>query len=309
MLSRQTTLETTIATKGIGLHSGNLVNMAIKPAPCNSGIQFCRTDLPGHPIIEAKWNNVVDTTLATTIGYNGYRVSTIEHLMAAFNGLGIDNARVELNNAEVPIMDGSAGVFVQMIKKAGIIEQKEYTRFAVINKPLKVKDGDKSISVYPSDSFKITYEIDFKHPAISSQNLVWEYDQQSFSREICNARTFGFLEMIEQLQAHGLAKGGSLDNAIVLDDKGVINKEGLRFKDEFVRHKMLDFIGDIFLLGTKIMAHFHVVKAGHDLNNKFLSRLNNKLHGWEIIQYNSQKNSKYVLPTNRLAHLPVAAMA
>lgn len=305
MRLRQTTLKTTITTKGIGLHSGHLINMTIKPAPCNSGIQFCRTDLPGQPIIEAKWNNVVDTTLATTIGYNGYRVSTIEHLMAAFNGLGIDNAMVELNNTEVPIMDGSAGVFVKMIKEAGIIEQKEHTRFAVINKPLKVKDGDKSISVYPSDSFKITYEIDFEHPAIASQNLVWKYDQQSFSKEICNARTFGFLKIIEQLQSHGLARGGSLDNAIVLDDTGVINEEGLRFKDEFVRHKTLDFIGDIFLLGTKIMAHFHVVKAGHNLNHKFLSKLHNKLHNWEIIRHNSPG---YMLPPARWAHSSVAVM-
>jgi len=211
-------LKDEIGCTGIGLHSGEKIRINIRPAPCDTGIRFVRTDLSGHPIIEARFDNVFDTTLATSIGFNGCRVSTIEHLMAAFYGLGIDNAVVELDGPEVPIMDGSAAPFVYLLKSAGIKEQRDPKRFIVIKKAFKIDDGNRSICVYPSKELKINYMIDFQHPLLRNQEFELHFSGGDFVREISKARTFGFLKDVETLKANGLARGGSLDNAVVIDD-------------------------------------------------------------------------------------------
>ncbi|MBU0989343.1 MAG: UDP-3-O-acyl-N-acetylglucosamine deacetylase, partial [Proteobacteria bacterium] len=268
---RQRTLKHEIGCTGIGLHTGEKITINIKPAPCGSGIHFARTDLSGHPMLKAHFNNVLDTTLATSIGSNGCRVSTIEHLMAAFYGLGIDNAVVELDGPEVPIMDGSSAPFVFLLKSAGIKEQKEPKRFIVIKKAFKIDDGNRSICVYPSKELKITYTIDFQHPLLRNQEYELHFSGGDFVREISRARTFGFLRDVETLKANGLAKGGSLDNAVVIDDFRIINEDGLRFKDEFVRHKILDFIGDLSLVQSPIIGRFVIKKSGHFLNQQMLA--------------------------------------
>jgi len=282
---RQRTLKDEIGCTGIGLHSGEKVRINIRPAPCDTGIRFVRTDLPGHPMIEARVDNVFDTTLATSIGVNGCRISTIEHLMAAFYGLGIDNAIVELQGPEVPIMDGSSAPFVFLIKSAGIKEQTTPKQFIVVKKTLKLDDGNRSICVYPSNELKITYMIDFQHPLLRNQEYVLRFSGGDFVREISRARTFGFLRDVETLKANGLAKGGSLDNAVVIDDFRIINEDGLRFKDEFVRHKILDFIGDLSLIQFPIIGHFVVKKSGHFLNQQMLGMLMKSKKHWKIFSF------------------------
>jgi len=282
---RQRTLKDEIGCTGIGLHSGEKVRINIRPAPCDTGIRFVRTDLPGHPMIEARFDNVFDTTLATSIGLNGCRISTIEHLMAAFYGLGIDNAVVELQGPEVPIMDGSSAPFVFLIKSAGIKEQTTPKQFIVVKKTLKLDDGNRSICVYPSSELKITYMIDFQHPLLRNQEYVLRFSGGDFVREISRARTFGFLRDVETLKANGLAKGGSLDNAVVIDDFRIINEDGLRYKDEFVRHKILDFIGDLSLIQFPIIGHFVVKKSGHFLNQQMLGMLMKSKKHWRIFSF------------------------
>jgi len=282
---RQRTLKSEIGCTGIGLHSGEKVNIHIRPAPCDTGIRFVRTDLAGHPMIEARFDNVSDTTLATTIGLNGCRITTIEHLMAAFYGLGVDNAVVELQGSEVPIMDGSSAPFVFLLKSAGIKEQSAPKKFIVVKKALKLDDGNRSICVYPSNELKITYMIDFQHPLLRNQEYVLRFSGGDFVREISRARTFGFLRDVETLKANGLAKGGSLDNAVVIDDFRIINEDGLRFKDEFVRHKILDFIGDLSLIQFPIIGHFVVTKSGHFLNQQMLGMLMKSKKHWKIFSF------------------------
>jgi UDP-3-O-[3-hydroxymyristoyl] N-acetylglucosamine deacetylase len=282
---RQRTLKHEIGCTGIGLHTGEKIRINIKPAPCGSGIHFVRTDLSGHPMLKAHFNNVLDTTLATSIGSNGCRVSTIEHLMAAFYGLGIDNAVVELDGPEVPIMDGSSAPFVFLLKSAGIKEQKEPKRFIVIKKAFKIDDGNRSICVYPSKELKITYTIDFQHPLLRNQEYELHFSGGDFVREISRARTFGFLRDVETLKANGLAKGGSLDNAVVIDDFRIINEDGLRFKDEFVRHKILDFIGDLSLLQSPIIGRFVIKKSGHFLNQQMLATLMKSKKHWKVYAF------------------------
>ncbi|MBU0733349.1 MAG: UDP-3-O-acyl-N-acetylglucosamine deacetylase [Proteobacteria bacterium] len=282
---RQRTLKHEIGCTGIGLHTGEKITINIKPAPCGSGIHFVRTDLSGHPMLKAHFNNVLDTTLATSIGSNGCRVSTIEHLMAAFYGLGIDNAVVELDGSEVPIMDGSSAPFVFLLKSAGIKEQKEPKRFIVIKKAFKIDDGNRSICVYPSKELKITYTIDFQHPLLRNQEYELHFSGGDFVREISRARTFGFLRDVETLKANGLAKGGSLDNAVVIDDFRIINEDGLRFKDEFVRHKILDFIGDLSLVQSPIIGRFVIKKSGHFLNQQMLATLMKSKKHWKVYAF------------------------
>jgi len=282
---RQRTLKDEIGCTGIGLHTGEKVRINIRPAPCDAGIRFVRTDLPGHPMIEARFDNVFDTTLATSIGMNGCRISTIEHLMAAFYGLGIDNAVVELDAPEVPIMDGSSAPFVFLLKSAGIKEQKALKQFIVVKKTLKLDDGDRSISVHPSKELKITYTIDFQHPLLRNQEYVLRFSGGDFVREISRARTFGFLRDVETLKANGLAKGGSLDNAVVIDDFRILNEDGLRFEDEFVRHKILDFIGDLSLIQFPIIGHFVVRKSGHFLNQQMLAMLMKSKKHWKVFSF------------------------
>jgi UDP-3-O-[3-hydroxymyristoyl] N-acetylglucosamine deacetylase len=286
---RQRTVRDEVSCTGIGLHSGHKVSLAIKPAPADHGISFSRRDLPGHPSIKAVSENVVDTTLCTSIGYNGFKVSTIEHLMAAFFGLGIDNARVELDGPEVPIMDGSSAPFIFLLKSTGIKEQKNPKRFVVIKKPFQINEGNKSVSVRPSKELKITYTIDFQHPLLKNQEYGLRFSGKDFVQEISRARTFGFLKDIETLRENGLAMGGSLDNAIVIDDFRIINEDGLRYKDEFVRHKILDFIGDLAILGSPIIGHFVVQKSGHFLNQHMLKKLIESDKHWNTLTFTKQE--------------------
>ena len=282
---KQRTLMNEVGCTGIGLHTGEKVKINLRPAPANSGIKFVRTDLKGRPEVEVRFDNVFDTTLATTIGTNGCKVSTIEHLMAAFFGLGIDNAIVELDGPEVPIMDGSAAPFVFLIKSGDIREQKSPKQFIVIKKPFKVDDGNRSVCIYPSKELKITYMIDFQHPLLRNQEYELTFSGRDFVREISTARTFGFLKDVETLKKNGLARGGSLDNAVVIDDFRIINEDGLRFDDEFVRHKILDFIGDISIVGSPIIGHFVVKKSGHFLNQHMLRKLMESKKHWKVMTF------------------------
>lgn len=286
---KQRTLTEEIGCTGIGLHTGKRVSLKIRPAPCDTGIRFVRTDIEGHPMIEARFNNVFDTTLATSIGSNGGRVSTIEHLMGALFGLGIDNAVVQVDGPEVPIMDGSAAPLVFLIKSAGIKEQKNPKKFLVIKKPFKVVDGNRSVAVYPSKELKINYRIDFQHPLLRNQEYDLNFSGRNFVREISGARTFGFLRDIQTLQENGFARGGSLENAIVMDDFRILNEGGLRFEDEFVRHKILDFIGDLSIIGSPIIGHFVVNKSGHFLNHLMLKKLMASEKHWKVMTFNTKE--------------------
>jgi len=282
---KQRTLMNEVGCTGIGLHTGEKVKINLRPAPANSGIKFVRTDLKGHPEVDVRFDNVFDTTLATTIGTNGCKVSTIEHLMAAFFGLGIDNAVVELDGPEVPIMDGSAAPFVFLIKSGDVREQESPKQFIVIKKPFKVDDGNRSVCIYPSKELKITYMIDFQHPLLRNQEYELTFSGRDFVREISTARTFGFMKDVETLKKNGFARGGSLDNAVVIDDFRIINEDGLRFDDEFVRHKILDFIGDISIVGSPIIGHFVVKKSGHFLNQHMLKKLMESKKHWKVMTF------------------------
>jgi UDP-3-O-[3-hydroxymyristoyl] N-acetylglucosamine deacetylase len=278
----QRTLRDSTDCTGIGLHCGEKIRLRIRPAPPDTGIRFVRTDVSGHPMIKAHFQNVVDTTLATTVGSNGCTVSTIEHLMAAFFGLGIDNALVELDGPEVPIMDGSAAPFVFLMKDTGIVEQNAPKRFIVVRKPFTIEDGKRSVTISPSKALKISYMIDFQHPLLRNQEYELSFSGKSFVREISRARTFGFLREVEALKENGLARGGSLDNAIVIDEFRILNEDGLRFDDEFVRHKILDFIGDLSLVGAPVIGHFRVRKSGHFLNQYTIKQLMANKHCWRV---------------------------
>jgi len=282
-MNLQRTVKKEISCFSVGLHTGRKINMNIKPAPADTGIVFIRRDLPDVAPIQARYDNVCDTTLATTLGSNGVTVSTVEHLLSAFSGMGVDNAAVELDSFEVPVMDGSAFPFVNMLKEVGTHVQKKNKKLLIIKKPVSVNNGDGSAMFMPSDEFKITYEIDFKHPVIGKQSFDMTFSDEIYEKEICAAQTFGFLKDLEFLQAKGLALGGSLKNAIVLDDKKIINKEGQRIENVFVKHKILDAIGDLFLLGMPIIGHFIAYKSGHRLNNLLLGELMAKKECWEIV--------------------------
>jgi UDP-3-O-[3-hydroxymyristoyl] N-acetylglucosamine deacetylase len=289
----QRTLKKEILCSSIGLHTGRKVNMKIKPAPVDTGIIFIRKDLPDARPIPADFNMVCDTTLATSLGYDGVTVATVEHLLSAFSGMGLDNAVVELDSFEVPIMDGSSRPFVNMLKEVGTRPQGKSKRMLVIKKPVSVKEGEGSAMLLPSEEFKITYEIDFAHRAIGRQSYRVIFTDKNYEDYICSARTFGFLKEVEFLQARGLGLGGSLDNAVVLDDEKIINKEGLRMPDEFVKHKILDAIGDLFLLGMPIIGHFVAHRSGHRLNNLLLRELMRQESCWEIItEYDQQQSTK-----------------
>jgi UDP-3-O-[3-hydroxymyristoyl] N-acetylglucosamine deacetylase len=284
---RQRTLKNIIRATGVGLHTGEKVYLTLRPAAPDSGIIFRRIDLDEPVEIPAIPENVGDTTLSTTLIKDGVRISTVEHLLSAMAGLGIDNAYVDLNAAEVPIMDGSAGPFVFLIQSAGIEEQNAPKRFIRIKKPVKVEDGDKWVSFEPFDGFKVAFTIDFDHPAFTEGSQVAEVDfsTTSFVREVSRARTFGFMNQIEQLRANNLALGGSLDNAVVVDDYRVLNEDGLRYVDEFVKHKILDSIGDLYLLGHSLIGSFCGHKSGHALNNQLLRALLSEEDAWEEVTF------------------------
>ncbi len=262
-----------IGCTGIGLHSGEKVHMTIKPAPADTGIRFIRKDVAGQCEVMAHTDSVVNTTLCTVLGNNGTNISTIEHLMGAFFGFGINNAIIEIDGPEVPIMDGSAAPFVFLLKSAGVRVQKKPKEFIVVKKTLRIREGNKSITVKPSKELKISYTIDFHHPLITNQQYVFTFSGKGFIDEISRARTFGFLKDIEMLRQAGLARGGSLGNARVIDDFRVLNQDGLRYNNEFVRHKILDFMGDISVMGAPIIGHFIIDKSGHSLNHAMLKEL------------------------------------
>jgi UDP-3-O-[3-hydroxymyristoyl] N-acetylglucosamine deacetylase len=284
---KQRTLKNIIRATGVGLHTGDKVYMTLRPAAPNTGIVFRRTDLNPPVDIHARPDCVGDTRLSTTLVKGDVRVSTVEHLLSAMAGLGIDNAIVELSAPEVPIMDGSAGPFVFLLQSAGIEEQNQAKRFIRIKKPVKVQEGDKWASFEPFEGFKVGFSIEFNHPIISKRTSRAEIDfsTTSFVKEVSRARTFGFMRDIEMLREHNLALGGSMDNAVVLDDYRVLNEDGLRYEDEFVKHKILDAIGDLYLLGHSLIGAYHAHKSGHELNNKLLRTLIADPAAWEEVVY------------------------
>ena len=285
MLFNQRTITGPVRFSGVGLHSGKDVNLTIKPAPANHGIRFVRTDVLEHPGISAHFSRVIDTSLATVIGNDGVIVSTIEHLMACLAGLCIDNAIVELDAYEVPVMDGSAEPFTKEIVKAGIEKLQHPRQYFVLKKPISLKENGKTVTAVPSSSFKITCKIDFDHPLIKKQTYSIDMSGGCFENEICGARTFGFFHEYELMKRFGLARGGSLDNAIVVDKENILNTEGLRYPDEFVRHKLLDCLGDFSLLGMPLLADVTVEKSGHAFNHAFLKKFLSRKDAWETRFY------------------------
>ncbi|MDH3673088.1 MAG: UDP-3-O-acyl-N-acetylglucosamine deacetylase [Gammaproteobacteria bacterium] len=285
---RQRTLKNHITATGVGLHTGQKVYLTLKPAPINCGIVFCRTDLETPVEIKAHPDSVGDTSLSTGLVKDGVRISTVEHLLSALAGLGIDNAYVDVSAPEVPIMDGSAAPFVFLIQSAGITEQNAPKRFLRIKRTVRVEDSDKWARFDPYEGFKVAFSIDFDHPVFKSscRQAELDFSSTSFLKEVSRARTFGFMRDIEHLHEQRLALGGSLDNAIVLDDYRVINEDGLRYEDEFVKHKILDAIGDLYLLGHSLVGSFCGHKSGHALNNRLLRSLLAEADAWELVTYN-----------------------
>ena len=283
----QKTLRNVIRAKGVGLHTGEQVTLTLRPAPPDTGIIFRRVDL--QPVVEipAQLENVADTRLSTALGLGDVRISTVEHLLSAFSGLGIDNAIVDLSAAEVPIMDGSAGPFVFLIQSAGIDEQPVVKRFLRIRRSIEVREGDKWARFLPHQGFRVGFTIDFRHPLFKGRHCHAEVDfgRSSFIREVSRARTFGFMRDIERLREERLALGGSLDNALVLDDYRVVNEDGLRYDNEFVKHKILDAVGDLYLLGHSLIGAFSGYKSGHALNNRLLRKLVRNQDAWEIVSF------------------------
>lgn len=290
---KQRTLKYTIRASGVGIHTGQKINLTLRPAPVNSGIIFQRTDLNPAVLIPANYKNVGDTTLSSCLVKGKVRVATVEHLMAAFAGLGIDNAFVDVSAGEVPIMDGSAGPFVFLIQSAGIEEQTQLKKFIRIKETIEVKDGDKIARLEPYKGFKMTFEISFNHPVLktSAQKATFDFSKTSFIKEVSRARTFGFLTEFEQLRANNLALGGSLDNVVVIDDYRVVNEDGLRYNDEFVKHKILDALGDLYLAGHSIIGSFYGYKSGHALNNKLLGALFAAQEAWEMVAFTNAKKA------------------
>ena len=278
----QKTLKHDINFNGIGLHFGQPANLTLKPAPPNTGIVFSRTDTGHDEATRAVLANVSAATLSTTIGLNGSSVNTVEHLLAALAGMGIDNARVEVDAPEIPILDGSAAPYVKALQNAHTTYQEEAKKVVVIKEPITVRCEDKYIVAYPADKLIIDYTIDFDHPLIENQSLNFNFSYSKFAQEVSAARTFCFLHEVEYMRANGYAQGGSLDNAVVISDNGILNEEGLRFPDEFVRHKILDFIGDISLLGHPIVGYIKAYKSGHALNHQFLKEVLNQYKKWDL---------------------------
>jgi UDP-3-O-[3-hydroxymyristoyl] N-acetylglucosamine deacetylase len=280
---KQRTLKKTVSATGVGLHNGEKVIMTLKPAPVDSGIVFCRADLPGAPTIQATPDAVKDTRLCSALEQNGARVATVEHLMSALAGLGVDNVRIEVTASEIPIMDGSSGPFIYLLQSAGIVEQNAPKKFIKIKKMVEIKETDKWVKFEPYHGFKMEFTIDFAHPVFdhSGKTVTIDFADNSYIKEISRARTFGFMHEVEYLRANGLARGGSLDNAIVLDEYRVLNADGLRYEDEFAKHKVLDAIGDLYMLGHPILGAFTAYKSGHALNNQLLRALLEDADAWE----------------------------
>jgi len=289
---KQRTLSTIIKASGIGLHTGEKVQISLRPAAENTGIIFRRIDLDPVQQIKASAENVTDTTLGTSIGNNNASIMTVEHLLAAFAGLGIDNALVDLHGPEVPIMDGSSAPFVFLIESAGIEEQNALKKLLRIKKMIRVEEGDKFAEFKPYNGYRISFEINFDHPMIKNKNtnLTLDFSALTFLKEISRARTFGFLKEVETLRSQNLALGGSLDSAVVLDDYRILNQDGLRYQEELVRHKILDVVGDLYLMGHIMVGEFNGYASGHELNNKLILKLFSDQTAWEEIEATDTRN-------------------
>ncbi|NLW03736.1 MAG: UDP-3-O-acyl-N-acetylglucosamine deacetylase [Pseudomonadaceae bacterium] len=300
---KQCTLRNTIRATGVGLHSGEKVYLTLRPAPADTGIVFRRVDLDPVADIHACAENVHETTLSTTLSEGGAKVSTVEHLLSALAGLGIDNLYVEVSAPEVPIMDGSAGPFVFLIQSAGIQEQDAPKQFIRIKKKIEVVEDDKTASFEPYEGFRVGFSIDFDHPVFrdQKQSAMIDFSTTSFVREVSRARTFGFMRDIEYLRSRNLALGGSMENAIVVDDYRILNEDGLRYEDEFVKHKVLDAIGDLYLLGKSLIGEFKGHKSGHGLNNKLLRELIRNPDAWEIVTFEGEQERAPISYTSALA--------
>ena len=290
---KQRTLKNLIRATGVGLHTGTKVYMTLRPATAHTGIVLRRTDLTPPVEIKGEPYSVGDTRLSSCLEKNSARVFTVEHLMSALAGLGIDNAYVDLSAPEVPIMDGSAGPFVFLLQSAGIEEQNAPKQFVRILKPVEVKEGDKWVRFEPFSGFKLTMGIEFAHPVFDKarQSVTVDFSTTSYIKELSRARTFGFMQDVETLRAQGLALGGSLDNAIVMDEYRVLNTDGLRYEDEFVKHKVLDAIGDLYLLGHPLIGAFSGHKSGHALNNRLLRRLLEDKPSWEFVSFERDEDA------------------
>lgn len=290
---KQRTLKNTIRATGVGLHTGDKVYLTLHPSEPDTGIRFRRVDLEHPVMIEARPENVGETKLSTTLVRGDVKVSTVEHLLSALAGLGIDNAIVDVSAAEVPIMDGSAGPFVFLLQSAGVVEQDVPKQYIRIKRAVRVEDGDKWAAFEPFDGFKVTFTIDFEHPAFSEhlKTAVMDFSSTTFVKEVSRARTFGFMKDIEFLRENNLALGGSLDNAIVVDDDKILNEDGLRYADEFVKHKILDAIGDLYLLGYSLIGEYQGFKSGHALNNKLLLSLLNDKDAWEMVSFDDVEDA------------------
>ncbi len=284
----QRTIEKAATISGIGLHTGSRITLKIRPAVANTGVIFHRTAGDTTVSIKACSENVVDTRMATVIGKSGLSVSTIEHFMAALAALGIDNLHIDIDGPEIPVLDGSAAPFIREIQQAGIKNLECSRKYIAIRKPLEIIEGEKRINIIPSRFFRISFDIAFDHPAIALQNYSMKFTTDNFVKEIAPARTFGFLHEVEFLKANGLARGGSLENAVVIDEKGVMNPEGLRYADEFVRHKILDACGDFNLLGAPLLGHIRAFKAGHDLNAKMVRMIEENPSHWTYVEFSEQ---------------------
>jgi UDP-3-O-[3-hydroxymyristoyl] N-acetylglucosamine deacetylase len=305
----QRTLKNSIRAQGVGLHSGQKVLMTLRPAAPDTGIVFHRTDMDPPGEVRAQAGNVGDTQLGTSLINGETRVSTVEHLLSAFAGLGIDNAHVDLSAAEVPIMDGSAGPFVFLLQSAGFEDQRAPKKFVRIKSRVRVEDGDKWAEFRPFDGFKVNFEIEFNHPLFKrrANKASMDFSTTSFLKEVSRARTFGFMRDLEMMRARNLALGGNLDNAIVLDDFRVLNEDGLRYEDEFVKHKILDAIGDLYLLGHSLIGEFSGYKSGHKLNNNLLRKLIAETSAWEAVTFEKPSDAPiaYVQPPPVAAHSPI----
>ena len=289
---KQRTLKTSVRATGVGLHSGIKVEMTLRPAAPNSGIVFRRMDLDPPAELKADPYLVTDTRLCSMLESGAARVSTVEHLMSALAGLGIDNLIVDLTGPEIPIMDGSSAPFVFLLQSAGIVEQDAAKQYVRIIKPIEVRDGDKWARFVPHNGFKVEFTIDFKHPVFdkSGKTVNIDFADNAYTKEVSRARTFGFMHEVEALRNNGLALGGSLDNAIVMDEFRVLNQDGLRYDDEFVKHKVLDAIGDLYLLGRPIIGAFEAYKSGHALNNALLRELLQHQESWESVSFEQNED-------------------
>jgi UDP-3-O-[3-hydroxymyristoyl] N-acetylglucosamine deacetylase len=292
----QKTVKDKVIFSGVGLHSGQEVTMTLRPAAAGNGVIFHRTDMTPPVSIDAVAANVVNTRLSTTIGKGGAVVSTIEHLMAALSSCGIDNVHVDIDGPEVPVMDGSAAPFVHGIREVGVKTLSRPRKFLVIKKPITIADGDKKISIIPSRYYRISFDIRFNHPVVNNQFRSMKFSDEVFERDYAAARTFGFLIEVETLKANGLARGGSLDNAVVIGDEGILNEGGLRYPDEFVRHKIMDCVGDLSLAGYPIIGHVKAHKSGHDLNHKLVTEILARTDCWTLAESTASQDAPAVFP-------------